>query len=161
MITQEDLQKLLKYDSETGWFIWLISNSNRVQVGARAGFLHQASGYRYITINGKKYLESRLAHFYMTGNWPKEEIDHKNRIKSENKWNNLREATRIQNLVNKSKTERKYDLPTGVYKSGNKFTVYQQINKKRYYLGTFNTPNEAHQKYISHLQQHGFDSFIP
>jgi len=36
----------------------------------------------------------------MTGQWPKEYIDHKNRKRDDNRWCNLREATHSQNYVN-------------------------------------------------------------
>ena len=36
----------------------------------------------------------------MTGNWPKDMIDHRNRAKKDNRWCNLREVTRAQNAHN-------------------------------------------------------------
>ena len=59
-------------------------------------------GYRKITIDGKVYSAARLAWFYKTGRWPDPEIDHINRIRDDNRWENLREATRADNLANRA-----------------------------------------------------------
>jgi hypothetical protein len=70
-------------------------------------------GYRRRTIDKTLYLGHRLAWFYMTGEWPQHEIDHiaKPNVtpeeawanKSDNRWCNLGEATRGQNMANSIK----------------------------------------------------------
>lgn len=59
-----------------------------------------ANGYVAIRIDGQAYLAHRLAVFYMTGNWPKNEVDHRDTVKHHNWWSNLREATSLQNKHN-------------------------------------------------------------
>jgi hypothetical protein len=56
-------------------------------------------GRRYVGIDGKRYAAHRLAWFYMTGKWPAE-IDHRNCDPLDNRFENLREATRSQNNAN-------------------------------------------------------------
>lgn len=99
MITQEQLKLILNYDPETGEFNWLVKPRNRASIGGVAGHLRK-NGYREISIKGKKYYAHRLAWLYMTGSWPKEHIDHINGNPSDNRFCNLREATRSQNMHN-------------------------------------------------------------
>lgn len=99
MIKYEELIKVLKYNPETGHFIWKKSSSNRVKDGSRAGTM-KGNRYIYIQINGKKYTLHRLAFLYMTRSFPKDQADHINRIKNDNRWCNLRECTRSQNIIN-------------------------------------------------------------
>lgn len=94
----KSIEDQLSYDPETGVLTWLTSRGKR-KVGSRAGALMN-KGYRRIMVNGKRYLEHRLAYYLMTGEWPELEIDHKNRIRSDNRWTNLRTATDQQNAWN-------------------------------------------------------------
>jgi hypothetical protein len=63
-------------------------------------------GRRQISIDNLTYLASRLAWLYMTGRWPKEEIDHIDRDKGNDRWENLREATHQQNQLNRDWVDR-------------------------------------------------------
>ena len=98
MITQARLKELLTYDPETGYFTRNV-NVKGANAGERAGTI-TAKGYIAIGIDRKHYLAHRLAFLYMTGEWPKELVDHKDTIKINNKWENLREATNSQNKRN-------------------------------------------------------------
>lgn len=92
------MQDKISYNPETGEFIWLVSGY-RNKIGMRAGSQNN-QGYRHLYIDKNYYKEHRLAFFLMTGNWPdrKNDIDHINGIKNDNRWSNLREVTRSQNL---------------------------------------------------------------
>jgi HNH endonuclease len=98
----EYLRLILKYNEETGEWNWLISPKKGVMKGAKAGTLN-LQNYHQIQINGKLYYSSRLAHLYMTGKWPKDTMDHKDRTRSNNKWENLKEATMKEQAANRSK----------------------------------------------------------
>lgn len=63
LITHEELLKYCAYNAKTGIFT-LKRN------GARIGHYDKNNGKRTMHINGKKYQESRLAIFYVTGKWP-------------------------------------------------------------------------------------------
>jgi hypothetical protein len=86
----------------------------------------------------------------VTGEWPKNEIDHINGDSSDNRWENLRDITRTQNQLNQNFL---YVNNTnglmGISKTpSGKFKVQLGINGQRCRLGTFETMEEAHQVYL-------------
>lgn len=102
MITQDELKTLVHYDPYTGLMTWRVARKGVVK-GATVGRL-QRQGYRQVYMGGKdlgrSYYVQDLAVLYMTGNWPVYDVDHKNTIKDDNRWINLREATRSENKAN-------------------------------------------------------------
>lgn len=136
-LTAERLRALLSYDQETGVFTRLVSLRG-VNAGDIAGTLHKTSGYVYIGVDAKSYRAHRLAWLYMTGEWPVE-VDHKDRNRSNNRWRNLREATRSQNNAN-GKT--RVDNSSG-HKGINwvarvtRWRAYVTLNSKQHHLGYF------------------------
>ncbi|WP_429861016.1 HNH endonuclease [Burkholderia cenocepacia] len=99
MITQEQLGRLVTYDPATGLFVWKVARK-KCRPGDVAGRIG-ARGYVRIKINHTEYAAHRLAFLYMTGAFPEYDVDHKNRIRSDNRWENLRPATHAQNQHNK------------------------------------------------------------
>ena len=63
---------------------------SHARVGDIAGCLVK-TGYRQIKIGNTAYLAHRLAWFYVYGEWP-EQLDHINRIKTDNRLDNIEEA---------------------------------------------------------------------
>jgi len=98
-LTAERLRELLDYDPETGAFHWLVpprgSNGSHVEAG-----WERKDGYRSITVDKSKFLAHRLAWLYMTGACPTDTIDHKDGNPRNNRWANLRAASRSQNMAN-------------------------------------------------------------
>lgn len=151
MITQDELKKQLHYDSETGVFTWLISNSPRVKIGDIAGFFDKYKyGYIFIRINKKLYRAHRLAFLYMEGKFPPKDVDHIDRVRHNNIWNNLRKATRLENMQNISLSSRNTSGYLGVSfdKKRNKFISQIKINGNIKYIGRFETAIQAHIKYV-------------
>jgi hypothetical protein len=110
MLTIEDLRNRLDYVPATGRFAWKFNPQRTVQwngryAGKDASYLN-ALGYVSIRmkVGDQKVLfqAHRLAFFWMLGKWPEHEIDHVNGDRSDNRWENLREATRAQNAANTS-----------------------------------------------------------
>lgn len=110
MISADELRRLVCYHPTTGEFTWRISRPGCRQYD-RVGRMG-AYGYRYISVGGYERLSHRMAWYYMTGEWPKEEIDHINGIKDDNRWCNLRKATSSQNGCNRKGPDR--DSTTGI-----------------------------------------------
>lgn len=145
--TAERVRELLHYDPLSGLFTRLVSRAN-AHVGDVAG-TDSGRGYLRIRVDGKKYVAHRLAWFYMTGEWPAEQIDHINGCPSDNRWSNLREATRHQNSINTRKRQDNTSGFKGVHwhKSGKKWQAYIKLNGKKYHLGYFDTPEAASAMY--------------
>lgn len=97
MITQSRLRELVCYDPLTGLFTWAKSRVG-CRKGDECGRLNRL-GYVEICVDYKLMGAHRLAFVYMTGECPAE-IDHINRVKSDNKWSNLRACTKTQNMGN-------------------------------------------------------------
>jgi hypothetical protein len=152
-LTQEYLKSILHYNPKTGLWMWLIDNY-RYHAGDEAGAIGH-KGYVIITINAKKYRANRLAWLYMTGEWPKAEVDHDNNLKYDNRWINLREANGSENCYNYPvKITNKLGVK-GVYLSKGRYRAQIQINKKKIFLGSFSTLEEAkaaHDKAANELQ---------
>ena len=144
MLTQERLKEVLDYDPETGHFIWKITRSHAVK-GARAGAL-RPDGYRVIGIDGGLYRANRLAFLYMTGTFPSVFVDHKNTDQSDDRWDNIQKANHQQNAQNRSPQRSKTGF-RGVMPKGEKFVAGITHNRKRIYIGTFDTPEEASEAY--------------
>lgn len=144
MLTQERLRQLLDYDPETGLFRWKNPTSVRVKVGDVADTLN-SEGYLRVGIDGKRYRAHRLAHLYMTGEFPENDVDHINGIRTDNRWSNLRPATRSQNLMNHPRKSNNTSGVKGVYwyERDGKWEVSITVSYKRYYLGRFDTLAEA------------------
>ncbi len=153
-MTRAQLKEILEYNPITGVFTWL-KPRGRLQAGSVAGWTEQG---RYTRINTRYgiYYAHRLAFFYITGRWPKADVDHVNGNKADNRWKNLRGATRTQNFFNRGITKRNLLGLKGVFKKRNKFIAAATKNKKTFYLGSFDTPEKAHKAYVAFARKnHG------
>jgi hypothetical protein len=147
-MNQEYLKKRLKYYPETGIFTWIRCNlSSSVGVkcidGKVAGTIKD-DGYIMITIDKKRYRAHRLAFLYMTGKFPEGQVDHINHRRNDNRYENLRDVTHIENCKNKATGKRNKSGMGGVWKGrSGKWLVYAVSNNKRYYLGCYSDFNDA------------------
>lgn len=149
MLTQERLKEILDYDKYSGIFTWKEKINRNTIIGAIAGNL-DPTGYIRICISGKKYRANRLAWFYEYGKWPTGLIDHIDRIKNNDKINNLRDVTFSQNNQNRTKPHPKNTTGLlGVSRSNHRFKSIIRVNKSIISLGTFATAEEAHQAYMT------------
>lgn len=153
-LTQERLKQVLHYNHDTGLFTRLGNGPDNV--GSIDGW-----GYLKIQVDYKIYCAHRLAFLYMTGKWPKNQVDHINTIKLNNWWSNLREANNQQNQENirKARKQNKCGFLGVSSLSGNRFQATISIKGKKRHLGVFKTPEEAHQCYlIAKRQIHEFNT---
>lgn len=162
-LTADYVRSLLSYDPVTGIFHWLVSRGDSlvVKAGDIAG-TPQGEGYVQIGIDGVQYLAHRLAWLYMTDEWPKGKLDHRDRVRSNNVWTNIRAASNAQNSINSIRKAR--DLPRGVYRHRKKFiagTTRRDQEKKGVRIGSFDTPEAAHQAWLDYMVEHHGKDFIP
>jgi len=147
-ITLERLQEILHYCPETGLFTRRTRTNASKPIGGVTGCI---ANNRYVVINvgNKVYLAHRLAWFYMTGAWPEDQIDHINGIRHDNRWENLREATRSLNCQNQRKATRTNKLGVlGVCKVKNRYLAQIRVGRRNINLGSFSSPEEAHAAYL-------------
>lgn len=139
MITQAELKQIANYDPETGAFTWKQRRCN-APIGSVMGCI-KPDGYRYIKLMGKNYKASRLAFLYMTGDMPPL-VDHRDRVRDNDKWDNLREATVSENNINRTRdTERQAGVTW--CKSRSKWLATIKRNGKMKNLGRFEEYDDA------------------
>lgn len=95
-LTHSLLLELFHYDPGTGVF----THKQGRNKGEEAGWRND-DGYVYLTIKGTKYQAHRVAWYYATGSWPTFEIDHVDRVRDNNRIDNLRDVTHQVNAMNK------------------------------------------------------------
>lgn len=142
-LTQARLKELLHYDPETGVFTWRVARGS-APAGRRAGG-PVSYGYRGIRVDSVLHREHRLAWLYVRGEVPTCDIDHANRDRSDNRWNNLRLASRSDNLLNQGASSRNTSGHRNVawdHRAG-RWRVEAQVRGRRTYLGAFSVLSEA------------------
>jgi|HubBroStandDraft_1064217.scaffolds.fasta_scaffold92742_2 hypothetical protein len=145
VLTQHQLQEIIRYEPETGKFYWQKPPSNKhFLVGTVAGSIY-ANGYRYIQINGTSYRSGRLAWLYMKGVWPEAFVDHKDLNKANDAWDNLRLASDSQNQANRGNMCTNTSGTKGIRfeASRRKWRAQITVNGKSRNLGRYSTREEA------------------
>lgn len=145
MIELNRLKELLHYNPETGVWTWLNpSLVNKKPINAEAGTI-SVHGYRIITIAGTKYRASRLAWFYMTGEWPTDEMDHIDRNGVNDRWTNLRIVSRSENALNRDVQSNNASGARGVHWDETRSKWFVQVKKDNinHFIGRFDDFDEA------------------
>ena len=142
------IKQNLRYDPETGKLWWIQRRSGR-QSGKPAGNNKGDYIQIHITSCGGRFLVYAhvAAYVIMTGVWPEHTIDHKDRNGLNNKWDNLRLATKSENSSNRGKRYNSRSGFKGVSKSGNKWVARVTKDYKTVYLWSYSSKEEAHQAY--------------
>lgn len=142
------------YDPDEGVLRWrnpIKGSANTV--GERAGYL-SPDGYLIVSIGGAKYPAHRIIWLMMTLKWPKGEIDHKDGVRDNNRWDNLRDVTTAVNQQNQHTAQAgSASQLLGVYPNpGSKKNPWKALIKpidgKLLHLGSFPTPEAAHAAYL-------------
>jgi type II secretory pathway component PulK len=153
---QDTLKRLLDYDQETGRLVWKsrpreMFSSDRTRnawnkrfAGVKAFTSVNPDGYRYGTINGNTYRAHRIIFTIMTGQVP-DQVDHISGNRSDNRWNNLRDVSQVENSRNMRRSPKNTSGITGVHlnKRLNKFQSYIRDDGKLQHLGLFDTMEAA------------------
>ena len=141
------IQNDINYNKETGQLFWNKSGKGR-KLSRPVGTTTK-QGYLQTTIGGKQLKVHHVIWFIETGEWPKEQIDHKDKIKNNNKFVNLREGTSINQHNRKIKVG-KSGL-SGAYWSNEKGRWYSniRINGSTKFLGYFSSKEAANIAYTN------------
>lgn len=136
-ISLDYLLSVLHCDKENGIFTWKIP-ARRRKIGDVAGTVRR-DGYVQIQIKYRLYLVHQLMIFVQYGEYPKYEIDHINRIRSDNRLTNLRVVTRKENSENKSLLSNNKSGYRGVCWDSDKqkWLVQVKHNGVNYYVGRY------------------------
>lgn len=143
------LKEALTYDPETGGFTWNqrpISHFsalkrqrsfNSWKAGKPAGT--ETKHYITISLAGENWKAHRVAFFYMTGKEPEVDVDHINRNKKDNRFENLRDAGRTINRFNCDPSIRNHSGTVGVHwdKNCGKWAAKIKRHGKATHLGIF------------------------
>lgn len=141
-LTAERLRSRLRYDPLTGQFFWLARGQGVPDPSREAGRVN-SNGYREICVDLRLYSAQRLAWLYMTGSWPAGDVDHEDTARANNRWANLREATKAQNQANSRVRKSNTSGFKGVHFGGGRWQAQIRINGKKVHLGCFDTPEAA------------------
>lgn len=152
VVTQAQLKSVLKYDSNTGTFSWIVARQ-RVNIESNAGCV-SPKGYTLIRIDGRSYFAHRLVWLYHFGGFPKEQVDHIDGNRSNNKLENLRECSNADNAKNQKKMSNNTSGFTGV--------TFNKVKKKsgkinEYWSANWNT--ETNKRAVKHFSvcKYGFN----
>jgi len=146
MLTQARLKELLHYDPETGLFRWKVYRARSARAGSLAG-VQKERGRIIICLDQREYKAHRLAWFYMTGAWPKNQIDHIDCNAGNNAFANLREATNSQNHMNKVSRNSTGFKGVKFDKRRGKWDANIKLLGKVKFLGSFKSPEAAYAAY--------------
>lgn len=94
------IKSAFRYESGS---LYRLCNSGPSKVGDMAGYLHH-TGYWYVKVLSRNHAAHRVIWALCNGRWPEAHIDHINLDKSDNRIENLREATTSENMMNKAVT---------------------------------------------------------
>ena len=147
-LTVERLKEVLHYDPETGVLTWIKTLSARATKGKKAGS-RDKWGYVTTSIDRRFYKAHRLAWLYMTGEWPKGDIDHINGVPGDNRWINLRDVSHAANSQNRRRA--RCNSRTGVLGVQNTkwgFLALITVHGKVHYLGYHPTIEAASSAYL-------------
>lgn len=141
-LSKDEVDSVLEYDPAHGRFRWRVARGC-CKAGDEAG-CDSGRGYIFIRVNGVIAYAHRLAFLLMTGEVPPF-VDHINGDRADNRWENLRAATRSENGQNMARSSANRSGVIGVFwnVSKNKWTAKIKINQRTQHLGHFDSIAEA------------------
>lgn len=159
-LTAEVVRALLDYDPETGAFTWKARETmlgqdpakvaawNTARAGKPAGV--RTHGYIKIAVFDRRYYAHRLAWLHVTGEWPKDIIDHIDCNGENNAFSNLRDVTKVENGRNQRNARKSKSGVPGVYFTNyGKYRSQRKIGDRIVHLGVFNSAEEARAAFLA------------
>ena len=173
-ITRELLWEILDYDKDTGVLTWKkrkiesphwrerdAKAFNTCHAGKEAGKLFRYGQTkalrRQVKLFNKNYFAYRLIWVMMTGDWPEQGIDHIDQDSTNDRWENLREASNSVNQRNSRMKKNNTSGYTGIrwVEKENRWRQETQCNGVRY-RSSHKTKEEAVAERERLKKEHGF-----
>jgi hypothetical protein len=165
-VCPEILRKLLRYEPETGKLFWrkrelkhfnategraaanVCATWNAKHAG-REALTGLSNGYRNGRVLDRPVRAHRVIWAMQTGAWPDADVDHINGVKDDNRWSNLRQASRSQNACNRPVEKRSAAGIKGVrwHKRDRRWIARIRANGKEFHLGSFLSAEAAKEAY--------------
>lgn len=154
----EDINDYLKY--RDGGLYWINHPQRPDLIGHRAG--HINNGYWRLTFGGVSYYVAQLVWYIHTGEWPTFTIDHRDTDGLNDRFENLRRATKGQNTANSGL---RYDNTSGLKgvsycTATGKWRASIRINGREKNLGRYAEKEVAYQAYLTAANQHFGPEFV-
>ena len=122
-VVPKNIGEFLRYSD--GKLYWRVSRG-RNHVGVEAGSL-SVLGYVVVGFGGERLMAHRIVYFLHTGEQPRL-LDHVNRVKSDNRIENLRACTRRENVHNSGLYSSNTSGIKGVYWDGRHWRARMWVN---------------------------------
>lgn len=156
-VSQKELQAEFAY--RDGSLYRLKSKYRPDLIGTQAGYVEPA-GYRAIMVGGQIYKEHRLIWLYHKGTSPENEIDHINGDRLDNRIENLRDVTSLENARNQrlSKANKSGFVGVCFDKNCKKWNASIMVHKRQISLGRFHRKKDAVAARSAAEKKYGFHS---
>lgn len=152
-LTADEVRAIIDYNPTTGEFRWKVKRyKSASKPGDPCGCITRPRGEHIISIGsppGNQYKAHRIAWLIMTGEWPSEQIDHKDGDPSNNRWANLRPSSHIENQQNRPKLSNNTSGYKGVslHRPSGKYFAMIRYDGQQHFLGAFDSAAEAGSAY--------------
>jgi hypothetical protein len=163
LLTQARVREFFDYHPDIGILTHRTTRHNRVKVGDVLGYVHKKHGHIVCEVDGREYQLHRLIWLWWYGVWPSDQVDHENEIKTDNRIDNLRDASNAQNQRNIGGLQKNNKSGVrGVCWSAQRGKWWVQIgyDGKGHSVGFFDTLDEAARARRAAELQH-FGEFAP
>ena len=154
-MTYEEANEAFNYDPETGVLTNKV-NRGTAKVGEEAGG-YEKEGYRKVSFKYKNNFSHRVAWLLYCGEWPKDQIDHINGIKDDNRISNLRDVSNQENHRNRKHHKHNTSGFRGVNLHREKeWRAYITSNSQHHHLGLFDCFLDAVAARMRAEKEHNF-----
>lgn len=146
----ELLNKLLRYDAEAGKLFWQKRSQDTMtsqdycdrwnaRWANKEAFSTIIDGYKVGKIFGRPFRAHRVIWALVNGSWPKNDIDHINGNRTDNRILNLRDVSKVENARNCAIRKNNTSGATGVSWSKNdkRWRAGICIDGKEFFIGNF------------------------
>lgn len=155
---------LFDYDPTTGNLLWSKASETASRDSTERGLYRRVSGtvagtvnsngYICISANGVRFLAHRVVWLIHTGVWPKDQLDHINTVRVDNRIENLREVSNRLNHANRTDNKSGH---VGVIwdKLRSKWKAYARIDYKMHNISRYETAEEAVKARQEYMKKYG------